>query len=48
MFVVVWLLVGLLAIVHPCALVWALAVKFAWPDHLETWADRPASEETPS
>ncbi|MCL4211741.1 MAG: hypothetical protein KJZ68_13885 [Phycisphaerales bacterium] len=22
-----------------CAMVWALAVKFAWPQHLEAWAD---------
>lgn len=22
-----------------CAVVWAMAVKFAWPTHLEEWAD---------
>ncbi len=22
-----------------CATVWAMAVKFAWPSHLEEWAD---------
>ena len=22
-----------------CATLWALAIKFAWPDHIEAWAD---------
>ena len=22
-----------------CAIVWAMAVKFCWPSHLEEWAD---------
>lgn len=22
-----------------CAIVWTMAVKFAWPSHLEEWAD---------
>ena len=28
------------------AIAWALVVKFAWPTHLEEWADEPASPET--
>lgn len=27
------------------AIAWALVVKFAWPTHIEEWADRPADEE---
>jgi len=28
------------------AIVWALAVRFAWPSKVEAWADQPASPET--
>lgn len=25
------------------AIAWALVVKFAWPSHIEEWADQPAT-----
>lgn len=28
-----------------CALVWTLAVKFAWPTEIEEWADRAPDSE---
>jgi len=28
------------------ALIWAAAVKWAWPSHLEAWADEPRSNTT--
>ena len=27
------------------AVAWALVVRFAWPTHVEEWAERPAEEE---
>lgn len=29
-----------------CGVVWALAVRFAWPDHIEEWADEFESGAT--
>ena len=27
------------------AIAWALVVKFAWPTHIEEWADQPADQQ---
>ena len=27
-----------------CGVVWALAVKFTWPEHIERWAEEPSGE----
>jgi hypothetical protein len=27
------------------AIAWALVVKFAWPTHIEEWADQPADHD---
>ena len=27
------------------AVAWALVVQFAWPTHIEEWAERPADDE---
>ncbi|MFN3242656.1 MAG: hypothetical protein ACE37K_14225 [Planctomycetota bacterium] len=27
------------------AIAWALVVRFAWPTHIEEWADRPVDDE---
>ena len=29
------------------ATLWALVVRFAWPDRIEQWADEPCDEEVP-
>ena len=28
------------------AVAWALVVKFAWPTHIEEWADQPGTDST--
>lgn len=27
------------------AIAWAMVVKFAWPTHIEAWADQPAARD---